>query len=466
LRPGVNLQPFQMSQQLKEQPQPVLRQRSGIRFKGTGEIRIESLSHDARGVGHLDGKTVFVEGALPGERVEYGVLRSKPSYDNASATAILDVSPDRALQPRCATFGICGGCSLQHLKEGAQLRYKQRIVEENFLKIGNVAPETWLSPISGPSWAYRRKARIGVKLVPKKGGVLVGFREKRSAYITDIEYCHVLDRRVADLIPGIRALITGLSCPDRIPQIEIAAGDDAVVLVFRHLVAFTKEDLDDLRAFSQQTGAQVWLQPGGPDSVEVLSPVSPPPLEYALSEFDITIRFRPTDFTQVNIAVNRQMVSRAVEWLELKPDDEVVDLFCGLGNFTLPLAKHCKNVFGIEGDDMLVTGAKENARRNGISNAKFAVGDLYTDSETAPWGTKKFNKLLIDPPRSGALEVVKHIPADGPERIVYVSCYPATLARDAGHLVHTLGYKMKAASVMDMFPQTSHVESIALFTRD
>ncbi len=455
-----------MSPQPEQKVQPVIRQRPGIKFKGTGEIRIESLSHDARGVGHLDGKTVFVEGALPGELVQYGLLRSKPSFDNASATAILEVSPDRVLKPRCSTFGICGGCSLQHLKDDAQLQYKQQIVEENFHKIGNVDPEEWLPAISGPSWGYRRKARIGVKLVPKKGGVLVGFREKRSAYITDIEHCHVLDQRVADLIPRIRELISDLSCPDRIPQIEVAAGDDELVFVFRHLVAFTREDKDDLRKFSEQTGAQVWLQPGGPDSIEVLSPASPSPLEYVLPEFDITIRFRATDFTQVNIDVNRQMVSRAVDLLDLGEDDEVVDLFCGLGNFTLPLARRCKNVFGIEGDEILVSGAKENAKRNGIKNAKFDVGDLYEESETAPWGNRKFNKLLIDPPRSGALEAIKHIPENGPERIVYVSCYPATLARDADYLVNTLGYKMAAASVMDMFPQTSHVESIALFIRE
>ncbi|KPK10141.1 MAG: 23S rRNA methyltransferase [Acidithiobacillales bacterium SG8_45] len=443
----------------------MIRQRPGIRFKGSGTVRIESLSHDARGVGHVEGKTVFVEGALPGELVEYGLLRSKSSFDNGSVTRVIEASPDRVLSPRCEHFGICGGCSLQHLQDAAQLRYKQQIVLENFDKIGKVQPQTWLEPLTSASWGYRRKARIGARLVPKKGGVLVGFREKRSAYITDIEYCHVLDARVATLLPAMHQLIGGLSCPDQIPQIEVAAGDEEVVLVFRHLVAFTREDLADLTAFSRSHNVQVWLQPGGPDSVKPLWPEKPPALKYFLPEFDVEIQFRPTDFTQVNVEVNRKMVARAIDLLELQEGDEVLDLFCGLGNFTLPLARQCDRVLGIEGDETLVAGARDNARRNAIGNARFVTGDLYQETELPPWGNAKFNKVLIDPPRSGALEVIKHIPANGPERIVYVSCYPSTLARDADYLVNELGYHFEAACVMDMFPQTSHVESIALFTR-
>jgi len=454
-----------MSQAIADTPLAVIRQRPGVRFKGTGEVRIESLSHDARGVGHVEGKTVFVEGALPGELVEYGILRRKPSFDNATITRVLEASPDRVLSPRCEHFGVCGGCSLQHLQDAAQLRYKQQIVHETFEKIGKVQPIRWLEPLTGPSWGYRRKARIGARLVPKKGGVLVGFREKRSSYITDIKHCHVLDERVARLLPMMRQLIGELSCPDQIPQIEVAAGDNEVVLVFRHLVAFTREDLSDLKDFASSHGVQVWLQPGGPETVKPLAPESPAPLEYALPEFDVEIRFRPTDFTQVNAELNRKMVLRAMELLELDSGDELLDLFCGLGNFTLPLARDCKQVLGIEGDEILVTGARENAKRNNIANVRFMVGDLYKESESPPWGNARFNKMLIDPPRSGALEVIRHIPADGPERIVYVSCYPSTLARDADYLVNELGYRFEAACVMDMFPQTSHVESIALFTR-
>jgi 23S rRNA (uracil1939-C5)-methyltransferase len=454
-----------MSQAAMDQTTPVIRQRPGIRFKGNGEVTIESLSHDAQGVGHVDGKTIFVEGALPGEHVEYGLLRSKPSFDKGSATRILTVSPDRVLQPRCDSFGICGGCSLQHLQEDAQLDYKQQIVKENFLKIGNVQPGRWLEPITGPSWGYRRKARIGVKLVPKKGGVLVGFRERRSSYITDISFCHVLDTRVARLVPEIRSLIAGLSCPDRIPQIEVAAGDDALALVFRHLVAFTREDLDDLKHFAKAHGVQLWLQPGGPETISPLWPASPEPLAYALPDFDVEIQFRATDFTQVNVDVNRKMVARALDLLKLDRHDEVLDLFCGLGNFSLPLARRAKSVLGIEGDELLVNGARENARRNRITNTRFLKGDLYQETETPPWQGAAFNKLLIDPPRSGAMEVIRHLASVLPERIVYVSCYPSTLARDAGYLVDELGYRFESACVMDMFPQTSHVESIALFTK-
>ena len=455
-----------MSVATKDQTTPVIRHRPGIRFKGTGEVTIESLSHDAQGVGHVEGKTVFVEGALPGERVEYGLLRSKSSYDKGSATRILSISPDRVLVPRCDSFGICGGCSLQHLEDAAQLRYKQQIVEESFSRIGKVQPDSWLDPIIGPSWGYRRKARIGARLVPKKGGVLIGFRERRSSYITDVDYCHVLDQRVARLLPQLRRLIANLSCPDRVPQIEIAAGDDEVALVFRHMVAFTREDLGDLTAFAKEHGVQLWLQPGGPDTIAPLWPDSPLPLSYRLPDFDVTIQFRATDFTQVNAEVNRMMVSRALDMLALDTQDRILDLFCGLGNFSLPLARNCSSVLGMEGDKQLVRGASDNAELNGIGNARFIQGDLYQETDNAPWGGAEFNKVLIDPPRSGAMEVIRHLGSALPERIVYVSCYPSTLARDAGYLVNELKYRFEAACVMDMFPQTSHVESIALFTRE
>lgn len=444
----------------------MVRIRPGLRFKGEGETRIESLSHDLCGVTHVDGKAVFIEGALPGELVRYGITRRKSSFDKGIALEILETSAERVMEPRCEHFGVCGGCSIQHLKDESQVKYKQTIVEDNFSKIGNVSPDLWLPPILGQSWGYRRKARLGVRLVPKKGGVLVGFRERNNSYITNVKHCHVLDERIADLLPALRKLINELSCPDRIPQVEVAAGDDDVTFVFRHLVALTKEDREALQQFEQQHKIQVLLQPGGPDSIQALNG-SANLLKYALPEFDIDITFRATDFTQVNIDVNRQMVHRAIELLELNESDRVLDLFSGLGNFTLPVAKRCSEVLGIEGDDALVKGALSNAKRNGLDNVHFATGDLYQESETAPWGDYSFNKLMIDPPRSGASEVIKHLTTESaPEKIVYVSCYPSTLARDSAHLVHNLGYRLESVCVMDMFPQTSHVESMALFTRD
>lgn len=454
-----------MSDSLVTDQKPVVRLRPGIRFKGEAEARIESLSHDLNGVAHVDGKAVFIEGALPGELVRYGITRRKPSFDKGIALEILEVSAERVMEPRCEHFGICGGCALQHLKDDAQLKYKQTILEDNFNKIGHVEPEQWLPPIRGQSWAYRRKARLGVRLVPKKGGVLVGFREKNNSYITNLKVCHVLDERIAGLLPALRKLISGLSCPDRIPQVEVAAGDSDVAFVFRHLVALTEEDRQELQQFEREHKIQVLLQPGGPDSIQALDgPANI--LQYALPEFDVDIAFRATDFTQVNIDVNRQMVHRAVELLDLNANDRVLDLFSGLGNFTLPIARKCACVLGLEGDAALVTGAQNNAARNGLDNAHFKVGDLYQESDTVPWNDYSFNKLLIDPPRSGAVEVLSHLTTgSAPERIVYVSCNPSTLARDSDHLVHNLGYRLESACVMDMFPQTSHMESMALFIR-
>lgn len=454
-----------MSESSVTAQKPVVRMRPGMHFKGEAEARIESMSHDLSGVAHVDGKAVFIEGALPGELVRYGITRRKSSFDKGITLEILEVSAERVLEPPCEYFGICGGCSLQHLENDAQLKYKQTIVKDNFNKIGNVSPEQWLAPIQGPSWAYRRKARLGVRLVPKKGGVLVGFREKNNSYITNLKHCHVLDERIARLLPVLQKLINGLSCPDRIPQVEVAAGDSDVTFVFRHLVALTAEDREALRQFEQEHNIQVLLQPGGPESIQALEGAANV-LEYTLPEFDIDIAFRATDFTQVNIDINRQMVHRAVELLDLNANDRVLDLFSGLGNFTLPIARRCSEVLGIEGDAALIQGAEGNAARNGVANAHFRKGDLYQQSDTAPWDDYTFNKLMIDPPRNGAIEVLNYLTADSaPERIVYVSCYPSTLARDSDHLVHNLGYRLESACVMDMFPQTSHVESMALFTR-
>lgn len=454
-----------MSDSLATEQKARIRLRQGLRFKGEGEAHVESLSHDLAGVAHVDGKTVFIEGALPGEHVRYGITRRKPSFDKAIALEIIEPSDERVLNPPCEHYGICGGCSLQHLKGDAQLKHKQAIASDNFNKIGNVTPEQWLPPIHGPSWSYRRKARLGVRLVPKKGGVLVGFRERNNSYITNIKHCHVLDERIATTLPALRKLIADLSCPEHIPQVEVAAGDDTVAFVFRHLVAITSEDKQLLQQFEIDHKIQVLLQPGGPDSIQALSGKEDL-LEYALPEFDVNIAFRATDFTQVNIDINRQMVLRAVELLELNQNDHVLDLFSGLGNFTLAIAKKCAEVLGVEGDAALIKGAQENAVKNSVENVQFKIGDLYKESDDVPWGNYEFNKLVIDPPRSGAMEVIKRFTKESaPNIIVYVSCNPSTLARDADYLVHQLGYQLKSACVMDMFPQTSHVESMALFVK-
>jgi 23S rRNA (uracil1939-C5)-methyltransferase len=436
------------------------------RFKATGQVIIESISHDGRGVGHVDGKTVFVEGALPGEQVEYGVLRRKPRYDNAVCLRILRAAPERVAQPRCPYFGVCGGCTLQHLRKESQIQVKQGVVTEILARTGRVEPERWDAPIVGPAWGYRRRARLGARLVPKKGGLLLGFRERGSSYLTDIGECPVLDGRVSVMMPALHTLLAGLSCPDRIPQIEVAAGDEDVALVLRHLVALTPEDRSDLRAFARDHGVHFYTQPGGPDTATPLEPEHPPALAYSLPEFDVRIEFGPTDFTQVNADVNRQMVKAAIDWLAPVSGDTVLDLFCGLGNFTLPIARSGARVLGIENEQRLVDGARANAKRNGVRTARFLCGDLYREDSVPAWEGVEFNKLLLDPPRSGAMEVLARLAAPLPDRIVYVSCYPATLARDAEYLVHTLGYHMESARVMDMFPQTAHVEAMALFVRE
>jgi 23S rRNA (uracil1939-C5)-methyltransferase len=431
----------------------------------TGVATIESLNHDARGVARVNGKVTFIEGALPGESVRFRYLNRRKSYDNAVLLDVLTPSPDR-IAPRCPHFGVCGGCSLQHLDLGAQLAAKQRVLANSLIHIGKVEPETWLAPLAGQGWGYRRRARLGVRLVPKKGGVLVGFRERRRSFVTNLSECPVLDERVSRLLPGLRALIAGLSCPDRVPQIEVAVADNAVALVFRHLVALAPADLEQLSAFGERHGLQVYLQGGGPDSMAPLSPRAPEALYYRLPEQEVTVRFGPADFVQVNREVNRQMVAQALALLDLGPTDRVLDLFCGLGNFTLPVARHCARVLGIEADATAVAAGRGNAALNAIANVEFRAGNLYDEAAPQdPWGEFQFDKLLLDPPRSGAMEALKRLRAPLPRRIVYVSCSPATLARDGGYLVHALGYRLVTAGVMDMFPHTSHVESMALFVQ-
>jgi 23S rRNA (uracil1939-C5)-methyltransferase len=430
----------------------------------TGIATIESLNHDGRGVARISGKVTFVEGALPGEEVRFHYFNKHPSYDNGEMLEVLRPSPDR-VNPPCPHFGVCGGCSLQHLRPEAQILAKQRVLADTLSHIGRVEPESWLPPLTGPVEHYRRRARLGVRRVPTRGGVLIGFREKRRSFISPLQSCLVLDRKTSELLPELKRLITGLSRPDRIPQIEVAAADNALAFVFRHLVPLIGTDRERLRDFARYHDVHVQLQAGAPDSIETLEPASPVPLNYALPEFGVTLEFGPSDFIQVNGEMNRRIVHQALTLLELTPDDRVLDLFCGLGNFTLPLARTCARVLGIEGEGGMVAAARANAASNGLANVEFRSANLFGETGPLPWDGFRFDKLLLDPPRSGAIEAVKRLSEPLPARIVYVSCNPATLARDSDYLVNVLGYRLVSAGVMDMFPHTSHVESMALFVR-
>ncbi|MCK0512303.1 23S rRNA (uracil(1939)-C(5))-methyltransferase RlmD [Aromatoleum buckelii] len=428
---------------------------------------IESLDHEGRGVAHVDGKVVFVEGALAGERVEYTVYRQRPSYDLAEVTRIIKASAQR-VRPRCEHFGVCGGCSMQHLDSVAQAAAKQRVLEDALWHVGKVRPGIIYAAIHGPSWGYRYRARIGVRVVPKKGGVLIGFHERRSSYIADMRSCPVLPPHVSGMLPALHELVGGLSIADRLPQIEIAIGDTATVLVFRNLLPLTPADEARLAAFADEHGVQVWLQPGAPATAHPLHPKGATPLAYTLPEFDVAMAFQPTDFTQVNIDINRLLIRRSLQLLDPRPGERIADLFCGLGNFSLPIARCGATVIGVEGSESLVRRGAKNARRNGLHGRnEFHAANLFEATEDSLAALGRLDKLLIDPPREGAIAVVKALSVlQSPARIVYVSCNPATLARDAAVLVHEKGYVLRGAGIANMFPQTSHVESIALFERN
>jgi 23S rRNA (uracil1939-C5)-methyltransferase len=438
---------------------------SGMRNPDIITVHIESITHEGYGIAHVDGKAVFIEGALPGETVKYRTLNRGKTYDLGRMVEIVEASPDR-VTPRCQYFGSCGGCSLQHLRAEAQLPAKQKILSDNLIRIGKVEPESWLPSLCGLHWGYRRKARLGARVVQKKGGVIVGFREKRTAYLTSLASCEVLHPRVSTLLPALRNLIATLSIPNRIPQIEVAVGDNATAFVFRHLVPLTADDGARLADFGRQHDIQIYRQPGRPDQLVPVWPENPEPLFYRLSQTNVELEFAPSDFIQVNAELNQRMVTRALELLDPQPGESVLDLFCGLGNFTLPLASRAGRVLGIEADAVLVEKARHNAQRNQLQNAEFRLANLYSPDTPDPWGAEHFDMWLLDPPRTGAVEVVKRLPAGaGPRRILYVSCNPGTLARDSEALVHNKGYRLAAAGVMDMFPQTSHVEAMALFER-
>ena len=427
------------------------------------ETDITGLTHDGRGVAHVNGKAVFVSGALAGERVRMRFTGKHRHYDEAAVEEVLSASPDRVL-PRCAHFGVCGGCALQHLAPAAQIAAKQRVLLENLERIGKVSPREVLPALTASPWGYRRKGRLSVKFVEKKGRVLVGFRESNGRYVADINSCDVLHPAVGTRITEISALIETLDAKRDIPQIEIAAGDDLVALVFRHLQPLSARDVAALTAFAQGTQLAIFLQPGGIDSVAPLWPTDTQ-LSFRLPKFDVELDFRPLDFIQVNSMLNRSMIDHALALLDPQPTDRVLDLFCGLGNFTLPLARRAAQVTGVEGEVGLVRRAGENAQRNGLANAQFFAADLAADQRDAPWAKADYELLLLDPPRSGAEALLEYLPRKSARRIVYVSCHPASLARDAGVLVNRHGFALTHAGVMDMFPHTAHVESIAAFQR-
>lgn len=426
---------------------------------------IASLTHDGRGIAAVDGKKVFVSGALPGETVRFERRKKRRNYDEAALLEVLDSSPDR-VEARCAVFGTCGGCALQHLGGAKQREMKQRTLTDNLERIGGVAPERWLTPLHAENWHYRRRARLAVRDVAAKGRVLVGFRERHAPYVCDMHRCEILAHPVDALIDPLSELVGSLSIRRRVPQIEVAVGDDRTALVFRVLDPPGDDDLRALRAFADEHAVEVLLQSGGPQDVATLSGEPATPLEYFLPDFDLCIAFGPTDFVQVNGAVNRRLVGHATDLLDVDPSHRVLDLFCGIGNFTLPLARRGDRVLGIEGEAAQVERARQNARSNGIENCEFRVADLAAVDGGESWFGEGWDRLLLDPARSGAEALARSMARLGPSRIVYVSCHPGTLARDAGILVREQGYRLEAAGIVDMFPHTGHVESIAVFQKD
>ena len=438
--------------------------------KATFEAVITDLSHDGRGVARVDGKTVFVSGALLGEQAVLRLRKRHRHFDEAEVVELITRSPHR-VEPRCEHFGQCSGCSLQHLDAPSQIATKQRVLAENFERIGKVTPQAWLPPLTGEPWGYRRKGRLSVRNVVKKGRVLVGFREDGNPrFVADIQQCEVMHPALGPKVGLLADLLGGMDAANDIPQIEFAAGDDIMALVFRHMQPLSQRDLAALTAFGQQHELAIYLQPGGNSSVHPLWPEHPR-LAFRIASGDVGVddvelEFQPLDFVQVNADMNQRMMARTLELLDPQPTDRVLDLFCGLGNFTLPIARRVAEVVGVEGEHGLVERAAQNASRNGIDNARFHVANLFEDQRNTDWARQPWDKLLLDPPRAGADKVLEYLPHKQTRRVVYVSCHPASLARDAGILVNRHGFKLKSAGVMDMFPHTSHVESIALFERD
>ena len=425
---------------------------------------VSALTHEGEGVVH-GGKTVFVAGALPGERIRFRRRRRHRAHDEGELLELLEPSPER-VAPRCAHFGVCGGCALQHLAPQAQLAAKETELRHALERVARVTPGSWLPALTGPVWGYRRRARLGAKFVRRKGRVVVGFRERAAPYVAQLAACEVLAAPAGKLIAPLAEVLTGLSIREQLPQIEVAVADNATALVLRVLKPPTDADRAALCAFAAAHGVRLYLQPGGTDS---LQPLGAPgeALRYGLPRFGLELEFAPTDFIQVNATVNQALVARAAELLELTPDSAVLDLFCGLGNFTLALARSAASAVGVEGAGALIARARANAARNGIGNAQFHCADLAAAPDAAlPWRRQPYTHVLLDPPRSGAREVLASVAGLGPRRVLYISCHAGSLARDLGVLVHEHGFTLEAAGVVDMFPHTAHVESLALLTAD
>lgn len=430
---------------------------------GEFEAEIIDLDHEGRGFARVNGKATFIADALPGERVKFRYVETSREADEGQTTEVLQASADR-IAPACDHFGVCGGCSMQHLSPQKQIEFKQKQLIDALDRIGKVHPEAVTPAITGPVWGYRRRARLGAKMVPKKGGMLVGFRERAGGLITPLQHCHTLIPGVGQKLKQIAEVIASLSISTLVPQVEVAGSDQRIALVFRVLQAPSETDREKLAAFAQREGFDLYLQPGGLDSI---APLTPPAqaLEYSPDGSALSLRFEPADFIQINGEVSQKTVLQAIDWMDLKAGDRVLELFCGLGNFSMPLAQAGAEVIAVEGEDGLVRRARENAQRNGLDKVRFEKADLFNTAKDVDWLQPAFDKVLLDPPRAGAREILPAVASRKPERIVYVSCHPGTLARDAGMLVHEYGYRLTRAGVMDMFPHTSHVESMALFER-
>lgn len=451
------------------------RHRKKVLPQGLYPAEITRLSHDGRGIAHIDGKIIFIDAALPGEQVKFEYTFQRKQFDEGIAREIANPSADR-VKPPCQFSGLCGGCSLQHMSSAKQISFKQEALVEQFQHMAQVTIPKLLEPLQSPTVFYRRKARLAVKYVPAKGKVLLGFREKRNSFIADIESCEVLSQEIGHKLRLLADCIEGLAGRTAIPQVEVAKGDDATVaLIFRHLDPLSEADIESLKTFCKTHQFHLYLQAKGPESVERIALQEgeselPSRLHYALPDYGIEFAFHPCDFTQVNGDINRLMIKRVMELLAPKSDDIILDLFCGLGNFSLPIAKHCQRLVGVEGSELMVQRAQENAALNKLNNCEFYSLNLEQNltelkKDASSWVNIPFTKMLIDPPRSGAQAVVENIQLfKHLKTLIYVSCNPATLARDAGILIQQ-GFKLQSAGVMDMFPHTNHVESLAVFTR-
>ncbi len=426
---------------------------------------IERLSHEARGIAQIDGKTTFIRDALPGETVRFSHTRRRGRFDEGQTLEVLTASPERT-SPHCAHFGTCGGCSLQHMQHDAQISHKEASLINLLQHQGHAEPKSWLPPLTRNTLGYRHKARLSIRYVAKKGKVLVGFRERDGRFVADLNQCHILHPSVGLHLSDISDCLLTLDARSSIPQIEIAIGDNITALIVRHLEPLSTTDLEKLKALAEQHQYRLYLQPKGPDSIHLYHPTNTSPLmQYSLSDHELTLQFHPSQFIQINPSMNQAMLNQAIKHLELTPNDHVLDLFCGIGNFSLPMAKQCHHVTGIEGDDTAVSQARANATHNHLNNTTFEVANLFEPEATTPWIQQRFDKVLLDPPRAGAQEILPFLNTWQPKIIVYISCNPATLARDTA-IIQSLQYSLDKAGIMDMFPHTQHTEAMAVFYRN